>query len=56
MDHIVIKTFDSNGFSSLKEIRLLPFGDLQRKDFLQQFNKLKLKMSIYNLLLVIARD
>ncbi|KAM3130115.1 hypothetical protein pb186bvf_017821 [Paramecium bursaria] len=40
---------DTYGFQWLKEIRLLPFDDLQSQDFLQQFSLLKLKISINDL-------
>ncbi|KAM3147504.1 hypothetical protein pb186bvf_000311 [Paramecium bursaria] len=47
---------ETAGFSSLKELRLLPFDEAQRQDYLKQFSILKLKISIYDLLQVIARN
>ncbi|KAM3137410.1 hypothetical protein pb186bvf_010590, partial [Paramecium bursaria] len=47
---------DQNGIQSLKEIKLLPFDDSQRLEFLLQFSLLKLKISIYELLQVISKS
>ncbi|KAM3147532.1 hypothetical protein pb186bvf_000339 [Paramecium bursaria] len=46
---------ETQGFKSLKELRLLPFNDCQRQEYLEQFSILKLKIQIYELLSVIDK-